>query len=44
MQGLKRKIKLIKKSDKEGQRALAIAAMNQLTEYAKPLYFAKHWT
>ena len=35
------KIKVVKKSDKEGQRALSIAARNQLIQDTKPFYFDK---
>lgn len=39
----KPKITIIKKGDKEGQKALAIATRNQFLNDTKPLYFAKHW-
>ncbi len=35
------KIKVIKKSDKEAQRALAIAARTQFIQDTKPFYFDK---
>ncbi len=43
MQQAQQKISIIKKSDKEGQKALAIATRNQFLNDTKPLYFAKHW-
>lgn len=43
MQQQNKKIQVIKKSDKEGQKALSIATRNQFLNDTKPFYFAKNW-